>query len=394
MRIPYGRQQISAEDIAAVTEVLASDFLTQGPVVTGFEKAVTEYTGARFGVAVNSGTSALHLACLALGLGKGDRLWTSTVTFVASANCALYCGASVDFVDIDPVTSNISISSLKKKLESARKNNTLPKIVIAVHLAGLPCQMQDIFALSQLYGFHIIEDACHALGGQYNQKPVGACQYSDITIFSFHPVKSITTGEGGMAVTNNESLSTKIRSLSSHGITRNPKEMTEKSHGPWYYQQIELGYNYRMSDILAALGISQLNRLNQFVSKRQKLANRYENLLADFPVKLPMICNDQAESGLHLYVIRLQLSEINTSYRKVFQFMRDRGVGVNLHYIPVHTQPWYQSMGFNWGDFPEAENYYHEAMSLPLHPGLSDDHLKEVIEILGEGLEGSAKREL
>ena len=379
--IPYGRQDISETDIQAVVDVLRSDFLTQGPAVPAFEKAVADYCGAGHAVTVNSATSALHIACLALGVGKGDVVWTSPITFVASANCALYCGADVDFVDIDPRTYNLSTERLAEKLAQAEKSGRLPKVVIPVHLCGQPCDMAGIHALSQRYGFKIIEDASHAIGGKYKGEPIGNCRYSDITVFSFHPVKIITTGEGGMALTNNENLAKRMQLLRSHGITREAGEMTHAPDGPWYYQQIELGFNYRMTDIQAALGLSQMRRLDEFVAKRHAIAKRYEQLLADLPVITPWQ-NADSYSGLHLYVIRLRLAEIGKTHRQVFEALRAAGIGVNLHYIPVYRQPYYEDMGFKAGYCPEAERYYAEAISLPMYPNLTEAQQDKVIESL------------
>ena len=379
--IPYGRQDISETDIQAVVDVLRSDFLTQGPAVPAFEKAVADYCGAGHAVTVNSATSALHIACLALGVGKGDIVWTSPITFVASANCALYCGADVDFVDIDPRTYNLSTERMAEKLAQAEKSGRLPKVVIPVHLCGQPCDMAGIHALSQRYGFKIIEDASHAIGGKYKGEPIGNCRYSDITVFSFHPVKIITTGEGGMALTNNENLAKRMQLLRSHGITRNEADMTHAPEGPWYYQQIELGFNYRMTDIQAALGLSQMSRLDEFVAKRHAIAKRYEQLLADLPVITPWQHPD-GYSGLHLYVIRLKLAEIGKTHRQVFEALRAAGIGVNLHYIPVYRQPYYEDMGFKAGLCPEAERYYLEAISLPMYPNLTEAQQDKVIESL------------
>jgi len=379
--IPYGRQDISETDIQAVVDVLRSDFLTQGPAVPAFENAVADYCGAGHAVTVNSATSALHIACLALGVGKGDVVWTSPITFVASANCALYCGADVDFVDIDPRTYNLSTERLAEKLAQAEKSGRLPKVVIPVHLCGQPCDMAGIHALSQRYGFKIIEDASHAIGGKYKGEPIGNCRYSDITVFSFHPVKIITTGEGGMALTNNENLAKRMQLLRSHGITREAGEMTHAPDGPWYYQQIELGFNYRMTDIQAALGLSQMSRLDEFVAKRHAIAKRYEQLLADLPVITPWQHPD-GYSGLHLYVIRLKLAEIGKTHRQVFEALRAAGIGVNLHYIPVYRQPYYEDMGFKAGLCPEAERYYLEAISLPMYPNLTEAQQDKVIESL------------
>ena len=343
--IPYGRQEITQTDIDAVVGVLQSDFLTQGPMVPRFEQNVAQHVGASHALAVNSATSALHIACLALGLGPGDRLWTTPITFVASANCALYCGAEVDFVDIDPRTYNLCPQALALKLEQAALEGTLPKVVVPVHLCGQPCDMQAIHALSQRYGFKIIEDASHAIGGKYQAEFIGNCRYSDITVFSFHPVKIITTAEGGMALTNDDELANKMALLRSHGITRDPAQMTHEVDGPWYYQQIDLGFNYRMTELQAALGVTQMERLDQYVARRHQLARRYDDLLAGLPVTTPWQHPD-SYSGLHLYVIRLQLDQIQKTHRQVFESLRELGIGVNLHYIPVHTQPHYERMGF------------------------------------------------
>lgn len=384
--IPYGRQEINQADIDAVVEVLRSDFLTQGPVVPTFEKTVADYCGARHAVAVNSATSALHIACLALGVGKGDVVWTSPITFVASANCALYCGASVDFVDIDPHTYNLSAERLSAKLVLAEKAGKLPKVVIPVHLCGQPCDMRAIHALAQRYGFKIIEDASHAIGGRYRGKVIGNCEYSDITVFSFHPVKIITTAEGGMALTNSAELTSKMALFRSHGITRDPAQMTHAADGPWYYQQIELGYNYRMTELQAALGVSQMGRLDGYVNQRHLLARRYDKLLATFPLTIPWQSPD-SYSGLHLYPIRLQLDKIKKTHLQVFEFLREMGIGVNLHYIPVHSQPYYQRMGFQIGDYPQAENYYQETITLPMYASLSEEQQDAVVGALSNAMQ-------
>jgi UDP-4-amino-4,6-dideoxy-N-acetyl-beta-L-altrosamine transaminase len=363
--IPYGRQDITQADIDAVVGVLQSDFLTQGPMVPRFEQRVAQHVGASHALAVNSATSALHIACLALGLGPGDRLWTTPVTFVASANCGLYCGAEVDFVDIDPCTYNLCPQALERKLEQAKRDGKLPKILVAVHLCGQPCDMQAIHALAQCYGFKVIEDASHAIGGRYQGEFIGNGRYSDITVFSFHPVKIITTAEGGMALTNDAELANRMALLRSHGITRDPAQMTHEADGPWYYQQIDLGFNYRMTELQAALGVTQMERLDQYVARRHQLAHRYDDLLSNLPLITPWQHPD-SYSGLHLYVIRLQLEKIGKTHRQVFESLREQGVGVNLHYVPVHTQPYYQRMGFGAGDFPQAEAYYREAISLPM----------------------------
>lgn len=381
--IPYGRQDINQQDIDAVVEVLQSDFLTQGPMVPAFEKSIMDACNAKYAVAVNSATSALHIACIALGLGKGDSLWTTPNTFVASANCGLYCGAQVDFVDIDPRTYNLSVKALEEKLIIAEKEDKLPKVVIPVHFSGQPCDMAAIHALSQKYGFKIIEDASHAIGGKYKGEPIGNCRYSDITVFSFHPVKIVTTAEGGMAVTNNPKLAEQLNLLRSHGITRDETLMTKPADGPWYYQQIELGYNYRMTDMQAALGVSQMQRLNEYVTKRHELAERYNEILKDQPVTLPWQSED-SYSGLHLYVIRLQLDKISKTHLEVFNGMREAGILVNLHYIPVHLQPYYQEIGFKEGQFPEAEQYYKEAISLPMFPTLTEEQQNQIVSTLKE----------
>ncbi|MEJ8676994.1 UDP-4-amino-4,6-dideoxy-N-acetyl-beta-L-altrosamine transaminase [Plesiomonas shigelloides] len=380
--IPYGRQQISQDDIDAVVAVLQSDFLTQGPQVPAFELALQQATDAQYALAVNSATSALHIACMALGLGAGDRLWTTPITFVASANCARYCGADVDFVDIDPVTYNLCPQQLEKKLKQAQKDGTLPKIVVPVHLCGYPCDMAAIYALSQEYGFHIIEDASHAIGGQYHGEPIGNCRYSDITIFSFHPVKIVTTAEGGAALTNCPELAERMALLRSHGITREPSKMQGESHGSWYYQQIDLGYNYRMTELQAALGVSQMTRLDEFVTRRHQLAQRYHAALHDLPLTLPLFSQQDAYSALHLYVIRLQRAKLNKTRRDIFDALRNAGVGVNIHYIPVHTQPYYQNLGFNVGEYPIAEAYYEDAISLPMFAAMTDQQQDTVIEVL------------
>jgi UDP-4-amino-4,6-dideoxy-N-acetyl-beta-L-altrosamine transaminase len=383
--IPYGRQDITQADVDAVVAVLQSDFLTQGPMVPKFEDAVASYCGAMHALAVNSATSALHIACLALGVGPGDWLWTTPVTFVASANCGLYCGAKVDFVDIDPRTYNLCPQALERKLEQAEREGKLPKVVVPVHLCGQSCDMQAIHALAQRYGFKIIEDASHAIGGRYQGHPIGNCEYSDITVFSFHPVKIITTAEGGMALTNSADLAHKMALFRSHGITRDAAQMTHEADGPWYYQQVELGYNYRMTELQAALGVSQMERLDAYVTRRHQLAHRYDELLAQLPVTTPWQHVD-SHSGLHLYPIRLQLEKVPKNHLQVFESLRARGIGVNLHYIPVHTQPYYQRMGFQPGDFPEAQAYYREAISLPIYQTMSDAQQDQVVTALGKAL--------
>jgi UDP-4-amino-4,6-dideoxy-N-acetyl-beta-L-altrosamine transaminase len=385
--IPYGKQDLTQQDIDAVVDVLKSDFLTQGPKVPEFEKVLSDYTGAQHALVVNSATSALHIACMALGLGEGDYLWTTPVTFVASANCGLYCGAKVDFVDIDPATYNISIDALTLKLESAKSKGVLPKVLVAVHLCGQSCDMAAIHHLALKYGFKVIEDASHAIGGKYNDNPIGSCKFSDITVFSFHPVKIVTTAEGGAVLTNQDDLAQKMALLRSHGVTRDPQLMTEESHGAWYYQQVDLGFNYRMTELQAALGISQMTRLKTFTEARHILARRYDQLLENLPVITPFQL-ESSYSGLHLYVIRLELDKINLSHKQVFDLLRDRGIGVNLHYIPIHLQPYYRAMGFQKGDFPEAERYYTEAISLPMFHSMTLEQQDIVVKVLKDILKG------
>ena len=384
--IPYGRQDITQADIDSVVAVLRSDYLTQGPIVPIFEETVASHVGAKHAIAVNSATSALHIACLALGLGPGDWLWTSPITFVASANCGLYCGANVDFVDIDLDTYNLCPYLLEAKLIAAEKLGKLPKVVVVVHLCGQSCNMAAIFTLAQKYGFKIIEDASHAIGGKYQGAFIGSGRYSDITVFSFHPVKIITTAEGGMAVTNNDLLAREMVLLRSHGITRDLAQMTHAPDGPWYYQQLSLGFNYRMTELQAALGVSQMNRLETYLVRRHKLAQRYGQLLVDLPVTLPWQHPD-SYSGMHLYVIRLQLEKIKKTHLQVFEELRKQGIGVNLHYIPVHIQPYYQGLGFKSGDFPRAERYYGEAISLPMFPALSKMQQTQIVATLSKIIE-------
>lgn len=381
--IPYGRQNISEEDISAVVEVLRSDFLTQGPAVPRFEAAVAEYVGARHAVACSNATAALHMACMALGVGPGDIVWTSPNTFVASANCALYCGASVDFVDIDPVTWNMSPAALEEKLRAAEREGRLPKVVIPVHFSGEPCDMAAIGALAKRYGFRVIEDAAHAIGAAYPGGKVGDCRHSDIVVFSFHPVKIITTGEGGLALTNDPEIASRLNLARSHGITRDPELMQGEPHGPWYYEQIGLGFNYRMTDMQAALGLSQMARLEEFLERRQQIADAYDAALAGLPLTTPYR-NPASRSALHLYVVRLGLDGIAKGHRQVFEELRASGIGVNLHYIPVYLQPHYRSLGFAPGHCPEAERYYAEAISLPIFATLSDTDQRFVIDKLGE----------
>jgi len=380
--IPYGRQEISQQDIDAVVAVLRSDFLTQGPQVPAFEAALGEAVGAEHAVAVTSATAALHLACLALQVGPGDLVWTSDVTFVASANAALYCGADVDFVDIDPVSYNISVAALRDKLAAARSaGDRLPKVVIPVHLCGQSCAMREIYALGQEYGFAIVEDASHAIGGRYRDAPVGDCRYSNITVFSFHPVKIVTTGEGGAAVTADAELARRMQLLRTHGITREPQAMHTAPHGPWYYEQIELGFNFRMTDMQAALGRSQLTRLGEWVTARNRLADRYDERLQSLPVRCP-VQSAEAISARHLYVIRVAAE----AHAEVFAHLRRREIGVNLHYIPLHRQPYYaHTLGIR-GEWPEADRYYAEAISIPLYHHLSEAQQDTVVAALAEVL--------
>jgi UDP-4-amino-4,6-dideoxy-N-acetyl-beta-L-altrosamine transaminase len=379
--IPYGRQSLDQEDIDAVVAVLQSDWLTQGPTIERFEQAMAERCQADFAVAVCNATAALHIACLAAGLGPGDRLWTTPNTFLASANCGRYCGAEVDFVDIDPLTWNLDACTLASKLEIAERDGKLPKVLVAVAFSGQSCDMRMIAELAERYGFTVIEDASHAVGASYAGRPVGCGDFAAMTVFSFHPVKIITSAEGGMVLTNRPELAERLQRVRSHGMTRDPAQMTEPSHGPWYYQQVELGFNYRITDLQAALGLSQLNKLDGFIERRRELAARYGRLLAYLPLTLPG-AQPEAESAWHLYVVRLQTDRINLSHRQVFEGLRAAGVGVNLHYIPLHLQPYYRDLGFAEGDFPQAERYYAEAISLPLFPLLSNEQQDYVVEQL------------
>ena len=376
--IYYGKQSINEADIQAVEEVLRSDFLTQGPDVERFERAVADYCGTRYAVAVCNATSALHIACLAAGLGHGDILWTSPITFVASANCARYCGSDVDFVDIDEKTYNMSVDCLEEKLRKAKLEGKLPKMVIPVHLAGQSCDMQRIHALAEEYGFAVTEDASHAVGADYLNTKVGSCAFSDMTVFSFHPVKIITTGEGGMVLTNREDLYEKLLLYRSHGITRNAADMTHKPDGPWYYQQIKLGFNYRMTDLQAALGCSQMDRLDMFVTRRRELVARYDAALQDLPVKTPYVM-EGANPSWHLYIVRAVLDQVGKTKQQIFEEMKEKGITLNLHYIPVHRQPYYERLGFRQGDFPESEKYYEEAFTLPLYYELTGGEQDEII---------------
>ena len=381
--IPYARQVIDESDIDAVVEILRSDWLTQGPSVSQFEKDLTDVTGAAFASVVCNATAALHISCLALGLGKGDYLWTSPNSFVASANCGLYCGAEVDFVDIEPDSLNLSVEALRVKLEAAKSAGKLPKIVIPVHFSGQSCDMEAISELAQQYDFKVIEDASHAIGGKYNGEPIGNCRYSDITVFSFHPAKIITSGEGGAALTNDPDLAARLAMFRTHGVTRDENYMELKNEGDWYYEQTFLGLNYRITDLQCALGSSQLKRVDDFIEKRHLLADIYDNLLDDFDVRLPIRLNS-GYSALHLYVIQLPDPERR---REVFDKMRAAGIGVNVHYIPIHLQPYYRAMGFQPGDFPVAENYYARAITLPLHPSLEEQDLVRVTSTLETALQ-------
>lgn len=385
--IPYGRQDIDKQDIDAVVAVLGGEFLTQGPAVGRFEEGFASYCGAKHGIAVNSATSALHIACLALGVGQGDIVWTTPITFVATANSALYCGAQVDFVDIDPQTYNLSASCLEEKLFAARKTGSLPKVVIPVHMAGQSCDMSAIRRLADEYGFSIIEDASHAVGARYRNQAVGCGRYSAITVFSFHPVKIITSGEGGMALTNDDTLAAKMRKLRSHGITNRPEEMDARPADElWNYQQIGLGFNYRMTDIQSALGLSQMRRLDEFVSSRQAYAKRYDELLRGLPLTTPAQ-SPETYSSYHLYAVRLHLDSIRRTQREIFRALHQLGILVNLHYIPVYLQPYYRKLGFQPGTCPDAERYFKEAMSIPLYPGLGIEGQDRIIAALAQVLE-------
>ena len=379
--LPYGRQSIDEADIAAVVEVLKSDFLTQGPAIPRFEKSVTDWCGAKHGIAMANGTATLHCAAKALGLGHGDYLWTSPITFVASANAGRYCGAKVDFVDVDPDTILMCPDRLEAKLIQAEKDGTLPKVVVPVHFAGQSCDMPRIHALGQKYGFKIIEDAAHALGGEFEGEKIGNCRWSDAASHSFHPVKIITSGEGGMITTNDDELAWRIATLRTHGITRDAGRMVNESHGGWYYEQLELGFNYRMTDMQAALGASQMTKLEAFAARRREIADLYDRELAGLPLR-PLARDPRGISGWHLYMIRLNLEEIGVSRREVFDSLRAQGLGVNVHYIPVHLQPDYQKLGFSAGMYPEAERYYEEAITLPMFPAMTDADVRRVREAL------------
>jgi UDP-4-amino-4,6-dideoxy-N-acetyl-beta-L-altrosamine transaminase len=384
--IPYGRQSLDQADIDAVVAVLQSDWLTQGPAIERFEQAMARRCQADHAVAVCNATAALHIACLAAGLGPGDRLWTTPNTFLASANCGRYCGAQVDFVDIDSLTWNLDAVALATKLEKAERDGTLPKVLVAVAFSGQSCDMREIARLAERYAFTVIEDASHAVGASYAGRPVGCGEFADMTVFSFHPVKIITSAEGGMVLTNRPELAQRLQRLRSHGMTRDAEQMTEPSHGPWYYQQVELGFNYRMTDLQAALGLSQLDKLEGFIARRRELAARYERFLGRLSLTLPGL-QPETESAWHLYVVRLRLDEISLNHRHVFEGLRAAGIGVNLHYVPVHLQPYYRDLGFTQGDYPQAERYYAEAISLPMFPSLSDDQQDYVVGQLQRLLE-------
>ena len=375
--IPYGRQDISDEDVEAVVRVLRSDYLTQGPEIEAFEASVAAYVGASHAVAVNSATSALHIACAALDIGPGDRVWTSPNSFTASANCARYCGADVDFVDID-TDLNMSVRVLEDKLRRSRVEGTLPRAIVPVDFAGRSCRLAEMRELANEYGFAIIEDASHAIGATYLDQHVGGHGLSDVTVFSFHPLKIITSGEGGMAVTHNAELAQRMRRLRSHGITRDPAQMTHEPDGPWYYQQVELGFNYRLTDIHAALGRSQLMRVDDLIARRQQIRMRYDRELARCGLVLPAP-DATGRSALHLYPVRVP-GGLAGGRQQVFTRLRERGIGVNVLYIPIHTQPYYLQFGFQWGDFPEAEAYYRETVALPMYAGMSDKQVGMVIE--------------
>jgi UDP-4-amino-4,6-dideoxy-N-acetyl-beta-L-altrosamine transaminase len=381
--LPYGRQSIDEADIAAVVAVLQSDFLTQGPAIPRFEKSVTDWCGAKHGIAMANGTATLHCAAKALGLGHGDYLWTSPITFVASANAGRYCGAKVDFVDVDPGTILMCPERLEQKLVQAEKDGKLPKIVVPVHFAGQSCDMPRIHALSQKYGFKIIEDAAHALGGEFEGEKIGNCRWSDAASHSFHPVKIITSGEGGMITTNDDEVAWRIATLRTHGITRDAGRMVNESHGGWYYEQLELGFNYRMTDMQAALGASQMTKLEAFAARRREIAAVYDRELAGLPLR-PLARDPRGISGWHLYMIRLNLKEIRSTRREVFDSLRAQGLGVNVHYIPVHLQPDYQKLGFSAGMYPEAERYYEEAITLPMFPAMTDADVRRVREALAQ----------
>jgi UDP-4-amino-4,6-dideoxy-N-acetyl-beta-L-altrosamine transaminase len=382
--IPYGRQSISEQDVTAVIDVLRSDWLTQGPTVPRFEKLVAERVGAQHAVALSSATAALHVACLALGLGPGDRLWTSPNSFVASANCGLYCGARVDFVDIDARTYNMSVAALRDKLERAARAGELPKVVVPVDFGGQSCELRELRALGERYGFKILEDASHAVGGSYLGRPVGSCAHSDVTVFSFHPVKIITTGEGGMALTNDSALAERMARLRTHGVTRDVAKTRGEFRGPWAYAQLELGFNYRMTDIHAALGVSQHARIDEFLARRREIAAHYDAELAGLPLVLPYRA-PYADSALHLYVVQVDDGAARDR-RAVYDALRAAGIGVNVHYVPIYTQPYYQALGFSDGYCGEAERYARRALTLPMYPGLGTDGAARVVAAVREAL--------
>lgn len=384
--IPYGRQEIDSEDVEAVLKTLRSDWLTQGPTVPEFEQLIGSYCEAKHAIATNSATSALHIACLALGVKKGDKVWTSPVSFVASANCALYCGADVDFVDVNPITYNLCPELLEKKLIQAKKSGDLPRVLIPVHLAGQSCDMAKIYELSQRYSFRIIEDASHAIGGQYKESLIGGCRFSDITVFSFHPVKIITTGEGGMALTNSKKLADKVRLLRSHGIIKDQSLMQGPIDGPWYYEQTSLGYNFRMTDLQASLGISQSKRLDSIIERRRSIASKYDRELEALPLITPAQSLD-CLSSWHLYIVKLKLSEISRTKKEVFESMREKGIGVNLHYIPIYRHPYYRSLGLSDKDFPNSAEYYREAMTIPIYPNMTEEQQASVIAALTSSIQ-------
>ena len=379
--IPYGKHLVDEDDVDAVVDVLRNQFLTQGKVVPQFEQALCDYTGAKYCVAVNSATSGLHVACLAAGVGTGDIVWTVPNSFVASANCALYCGASIDFVDIDPTTRNIDVAALATKLQQAANQNRLPKVLIVVHFSGLSCDMQSIRSLTQKYSIVLIEDAAHGLGGSYQHSKIGSCVYSDMAVLSFHPVKSITSAEGGAVLTNQNQFHEKLKLFAKHGVTKDSEQYQGESHGPWYYQQLELGYNYRLSDMQAALGLSQLKKLDSFMQRRAEIAKIYDEALVNLPLKLPVV-DSQSQSAWHLYMVELTLHD----RQDIYQQLHAKGVGVNVHYIPIHLQPYYQQLGFKQGDFPVSEHFYQHALTLPLFPSLTDVEQTKVIETLREVL--------
>lgn len=383
--IPYAKQDISDEDIDSVIEVLKSDFLTQGNQGPLFEDIISKRMGAKYALAANSATSCLHLSCLSLGLSKGDILWTSPITYVASANCALFCGAEVDFVDIDPLTWNISVEILEEKLKTARKRKKIPKILVLVHLAGNPCDLKKIFDLSKEYGFSIIEDASHALGSKYSEEQIGSSTYSDISVFSFHPVKNITTGEGGMILTNNKEIAEKVNLYRSHGVTRDTNKMFNKNEGLWYYEQLLLGFNFRMNEIQASLGISQMNSLDKFISKRNEVSQMYMKNLKNLPLTFQKVRNEDL-SAWHLFIIHLKLDQLELTRLEIYNSLREKGIGVNVHYIPVHLQPFYRNLGFKQGDYPNSESYYDGALTIPMYTKLKKKDIEFVIQALQESI--------